>query len=761
MSISTHRRWTGLTVLALTVLGLLTALGLRPPEPVGADAPADEFSAQRALDRLGPITEQWHPAGSAANDRVREYLLGELRALGLTPTTDTRVAARSADSQASAAGTVTNVQARIPGTAPTGRILLAAHYDSVPTGPGAADDGAGLVTILEALRNLREHPPRNDVDIVFTDAEEAGLLGAQGFLNGPSTADPDKTVVLNLEARGTSGPAIMFQTAGATGGLMPAAGASGATATSLSDDVYRLLPNDTDLTVFGGAGMRGLNFAFVDGSANYHTAHDDLAHLSPETLQDMGNALSGAMGELAEADLRALGEGEATYFTTLGTLIRYPMGAVLPLAVLSLAAVAFSLWYQRNRGLTARWTAVAAISLPVPMAVAGGLGFGLWWLLTRVRPDYPLFGSGDPHRTGWYVAGFTVLAAVVLLLWFRLLRRKASGGEIAHGVLGLFGVLAVVSAVFAPGVAYLLTWPALFGALALIAARRWAGPDSVWHAVAESAAAAPAILLGLPVVALMFPLTGIALAAVPLAIAVLFAAPAAGLVIEALPRRVLTAGVATATVAALGATAVAVAADRPDPAHPRPVSLGYALDADTGRAYWVSAGPDDPAVAGAMTERTASPTEALPSLARWDLTASNAPGAATVRPPELEPLGITVSGGTQKVRVRVRPAPNTHRLDIHTDAEPIAVTVHDRDLTGGSNVHIGQWRWGVRYAAPPAEGVELTFTVPTAAPLRVNTVGLHTGLPGEAGAPTLPSDAAWTAMPSVGNQTFAARSGTL
>ena len=338
MSISRTGLWSGLALVVLAVLGLLTALGVRPGDPADAAAPREEFSAERAIGHLGPLTAAWHPAGSPANRQVSDYLLAELRGLGLDPVTDSRVAARASATRAHSAGSVTNLRARIPGTAPTGRILLAAHYDSVPCGPGAADDGAGIASILEIVRALTAGPPlRNDVEIVFTDAEEQGLLGARGYVDGGGAGDPARTVVLNMEARGTSGPAIMFQSVGANAGLMPAAGAGDALATSVSDDVYKLLPNDTDLTVFAEAGLRGLNFAFVGDSANYHTPHDDPAHLSHATVQDMGAAVLAAARELGGADLGALPDGGESYFTVLGLFAALPGVARAPVGTAGLA----------------------------------------------------------------------------------------------------------------------------------------------------------------------------------------------------------------------------------------------------------------------------------------------------------------------------------------------------------------------------------------------------------------------------------------
>src|SRR5215204_2073352 len=116
------------------------------------------------------MLERPHPVGSPANAEVRDYLVGQLEDLGLRPTVQEATSARTMEGTASIAR-VHNIHTRIPGSSPTGHVVLVAHYDSVPRGPGAADDGAGVAAILEIARAITSgSPPRNDIDIVFTDA---------------------------------------------------------------------------------------------------------------------------------------------------------------------------------------------------------------------------------------------------------------------------------------------------------------------------------------------------------------------------------------------------------------------------------------------------------------------------------------------------------------------------------------------------------------------------------------------------------------
>src|ERR687890_1766896 len=318
-------RWIGVVVaIVLGVLAAVSLLALEPPDPLPASARASEFSAERAFSHVEQIADRPHPVGSPVNAEVRAYLVGQLEDLGLRPTVQQETSARTMEGTASIAR-VHNIHARIPGSAPTGHVVLVAHYDSVPRGPGAADDGAGVAAILEIARAITSSsPPRNDIDIVYTDAEEPWLLGAQAFVRD-DRLDPRRSVVLNLEAGGTPGPALMFQSGSDNATVIPAlANAQRPIAGSGWEACFQVLPGDTDFTVFRDAGFVGMNFAFMEGSARYHTPEDSPANLDHASLQHMGSTVVTAARHLAGHDLGAPRGGQLTYFTVLGKLVHYP-----------------------------------------------------------------------------------------------------------------------------------------------------------------------------------------------------------------------------------------------------------------------------------------------------------------------------------------------------------------------------------------------------------------------------------------------------
>ena len=83
----------------------LAWVALQPPAPLAASAPVAEFSAERAMVHLRVIAQKPHPFGSSADQAVKEYILGQLTALGLATEVQTF--------QNGATGV--NVMTRIPG----------------------------------------------------------------------------------------------------------------------------------------------------------------------------------------------------------------------------------------------------------------------------------------------------------------------------------------------------------------------------------------------------------------------------------------------------------------------------------------------------------------------------------------------------------------------------------------------------------------------------------------------------------------------
>lgn len=294
-------RWPLGAGVALMMLGVVLAVLLHrvPNLWVPADGPAapDQQRMVAAVARIvgdGQPRLVGTPAAAAGRERIVE-LFAEA-GVALEPHEVHLARSRAGELH------LTNLVGRVPGTdASAGTIAVAAHSDSVRVSPGAGDDASGVAAVLEVAYMLRDHPPRHDVVILITDGEEAGLLGAEAFMRLHPWAAEIRGVV-NLDARGASGPAYVFELGPDTRRLvgqmrrhMP-----GARSTSLAAWVYEQMPTLTDFTIFKREGVTGYNVAFIGDYPAYHSPMDTPERLRADTLHHMGHA--------ARALVRALDE---------------------------------------------------------------------------------------------------------------------------------------------------------------------------------------------------------------------------------------------------------------------------------------------------------------------------------------------------------------------------------------------------------------------------------------------------------------------
>src|SRR5438876_401645 len=181
--------------------------------------------------------------------------------------------------------------------------------------PGSAKLSAALALVMASIgaAALRYRPPPArpaDAPAQEFSASRArevlGRLGAEAFVAGDPAAK-EVGAVVNLEARGTTGASLMFETSDRSGWIVDlfAKSVPRPASNSIYYTIYKMLPNDTDLTVYKRSGLAGLNFAFIGGEARYHTPRDDFAHADPASLQHHGENALAMVRALARADLEA------------------------------------------------------------------------------------------------------------------------------------------------------------------------------------------------------------------------------------------------------------------------------------------------------------------------------------------------------------------------------------------------------------------------------------------------------------------------
>ena len=724
-------------LLLWVVLGFVAFLTIRlqyPPPPIPATAAATEFSAERALPHVEAIARLPRPIGAANHAAARVYIFQQLRAFGLEPEIQKTTAVNTTAAPLIFAGTIQNIVARKKGTGDGRAVLLVAHYDSVPMGPGANDDGAGVATLLETARALgaSDQQLKKDIIFLFTDSEETGLLGARAFVaEHPWWKEVE--VALNFEARGNSGPVIMFETSSQNGALIRALAKAAPypLANSLSYEIYKRLPNSTDLTVFKSSGVAAMNFAYINGLTHYHTQLDNVENVDLRTLQHHGSyavALSRHFGAAVEA---VKPEGNAIYFDALGYfLVRYPAWLAWPItiATLLLFGGVVRLGLLRNE-LTGRGIAAAGLVFFVSLATAAGVVWTAWWIVLRIHPEYSLIPQGDSYSHGLYVLGFAALTLTTAAVVLGSMARRISTANLLVGALLWWAALMVATTILVMGGSYLLTWPLFFALLGLGHTFRRSGESR--RPLVDLGISA---LCALPGILLVVPFLHLSLIAMPFALApalTVLLALLCGLLIPLLrdstaPNRWIFPAMTTGL--ALLFFVLAGQGSGFDKDHRQSNHLLYTFDATKQRAHWVSFDDQPDAWTGQFFGKTPqrAPLEHPFPVGRRSYLQAAAP-VATVAPPEARVLEDITADGVRRLRLRVVSPRGAERISVQISAEALSAAIDGKWVS--SNPSSGETKnWSLYYFALPKEGIELTFETKSAPPLSIRVVDESYGL---------------------------------
>lgn len=767
-------RWSGFLILIfLLAVAAFVATHEGVPDPISATAPQDLFSANRALAHLQAFATAPHPIGSPDHDRVRNYLVAQFTALGLTPQTQN---ATGVTPRYRVAGTVENIVARLKGTrGASDAVALAAHYDSVPAGPGAGDDGAGVAALLETLRALRAGPPlHNDLLFVVTDGEEDGLLGASAFVaENPSAKNV--RVVVNFEARGNAGASQMFETSNGNGRLVQlwAQSAPHPNGSSLTYNVYKYMPNDTDMTVFKRVGDAGLNFAFIGNWEAYHTRLDNPQLLDMGSLQQHGENALALARSLGNADLAQLPEQDAIYFSLPENLfVRYSERFLWPFAIGAGVLLLGTIFYANGAWQASMWRTFASMFVHLGILLLLAL-IGLGFQAGVRRLHLHTLDEGPLDQNSLYVLGLFALLGSILALLYWLLRRWFAPAVFFLGGALLVYAIVLITSKWLPGGSYEFLWPLVAAILATLAAAFRPSRLTVINVITLCVLSLPALVLFVPLVrgfyeALGFTTLGAPLLGFVFGLLFLLLYPFLESALEAggkwLPIAALLAGAALC-VAAANATHYSAE-------HPKPSVLAYLLDADTGKALWTSSA----ARLDSWTEQYLgdSPTRGkLPDFYPvWysiDFLRHETPALPLV-PPQAVLLDKSGDGATRTLHFRIT-SPR-HARTIHVGVEQadttavfrsmltdwvISASVNGRDLGKPSEARWNQsGPWSFDYSNP-GDGIDFVVHVQGTSQVRLVLVDRSSGLPAMPGRnpPARPADS--MAIHS-GDQTMVRRS---
>jgi len=452
-----------------------------PREATPATSAETEFSAERALIPLKEITKAPHFIGNDEHAIVRNYLIEQLEALGLAPQTQEGFIYNSWGGLVKPV----NILARIEGTEPGNALLIFSHYDSalVPSF-GASDAGSGVVTILESVRAYfaSGEQPKNDIIILFTDAEEIGLDGADLFVNQHPWAK-DVRLALNFEARGSGGPSNMILESN-HGNHNIIQGFINANpefpmASSLMYSVYKMLPNDTDSTVLREDGdIDGLFFAFIDDHYDYHTANDTYENLDRNTLQHQGSYLLPLLHYFSEADLTQIkSETDDVYFNfPFLKMVSYPFAWIVPMLVIATLIFLLLVFFGIKKGsLHGRAIGRGFGAFFLALLSCGLVGYFGWSLILWVYPQYNEIQQGFTYNGHTYIAFFVLLSlAITFMIYRRLKIEHVASACIAP--LFFWLLINAVVAVYLKGAAFFII-PVFFGLAALWVVQRQEKPN--------------------------------------------------------------------------------------------------------------------------------------------------------------------------------------------------------------------------------------------------------------------------------------------
>jgi len=512
------RKWAPATRTWVTTVAVLVAVGWASssdrwlPAPAPTAAPDTAFSSGRAMAQLVDVAQSARATGSPENERVREYLVGRLRSLGLEARVQTATAvAREADMVTSA--TVRNVVARVPGTGSTGAVLVTAHYDTSPLSPGAADDGIGVATVLEVVRAVLAGPTlRNDVVVLLTDGDELGGLGSRAFAEAHEAAN-EATVVLSVEARGASGPAIAFETGGGNAALVQALATADPSPTAFS--LARALrahaaeSAGVDSASFGplvGEGIPGLALTSLGDAERQHQPQDIRARVSEQTLQHGGGQLLAMTRALGQMDLREeLARSDRVYLTVRPFgLFHYARNWVLLTTLALLAFWTLAGLVLRGRRATRLGVGIGAATGGAMIAAAAAIARTTRDLTADLHPEYGVLWTAY-YDDAPHVLAVLVLTVAAAALLHALARRWARPDEIIFGGLTIPLLYAVWLSFTQPFAAPALQLPlatAMLGGAVVI----FVGPNrarSAWTWAALLVLTAIGLALAVPSVELL------------------------------------------------------------------------------------------------------------------------------------------------------------------------------------------------------------------------------------------------------------------
>lgn len=713
----------------LLLAGILSGIFyfMMPQNYDQTEAPLSEFSTQRALQTVKNMTVKPHFVGAAYHENVASYLQKELQNLGLQPSVQEGFTMTEKGTLVKSK----NILAKIKGSTSGKALLLLSHYDSAPhsVSHGASDDASGVATILESVRaflhNKTAH--KNDIIILFSDAEELGLNGAALFVTQHQWAK-NVGLALNFEARGSSGPSYMLMETNKGNAAMVQAFCDGnvpyPVSNSLMYSIYKMLPNDTDLTVFREQGqIQGFNFAFIDSHFNYHTKQDRWEHLDPKTLAHQGTYLLPLLNHFANADLSKLNATtDKVYFNIPFSFVSYPFDWILPMLIIAFGLLLLFVFVGLGKQVL-RLDEIIKGFVPLlgALVVAGLLTYVGWKLFVNFYPEYQDILQGFTYNGHDYIYAFVSLSMAVCFLFYP--NNGKRNPEMNQALAPLFLWLIVNLAIFfkLKGAGFLII-PVLSGTLMLgiyVLTQK-----SYWFIN---------VLLAIPTLVILAPF--IQMFPVGLGLKIMFGSAiltvlAFGLLLPvfgSFQRKPLWAGFFF--LLAVGWCIKAHQNSGYAYGKAKPNSLVYVLDSDSNQAHWATYDVNlDEWTKGYLGENPKNGntlnTNALYSKYGSQFTFMQEAPMKNIPRPTITFIRDTIKGNQRMYKIRITPNRNVNRYDIFNNDNQI----HHFKANGVTSIDINSAISGksqgklVTYYVVNNEPLELDFSIPKTQKLNLSLV---------------------------------------
>jgi hypothetical protein len=448
-------RISAITILFTIILFILSIAQFIPPRPLPENASKNGFSAHRAWKHLEVIAREPHPTGSKRQGEVHNYIIETLASFGLT-----------AETQSNPKYELNNILARISGENPDGAVLLMAHYDSVEVAPGATDNGSSVAALLEVTRGLlEENPYKNDIIIIFTDAEEKGLIGAHCFISDHPWFT-DVSIAINLEMAKKTFAGII-RSSPDNGWLIKqyAISAPHPFGASSFDRIYSMLRYGDDLQQFIWKGIPGLTFASIYVFPEYHTKHDSIKNADIRSIQHHGEQTLAFTKHLANQELKKIKTQNRVYFNIWGPLfIHYSLSRALPIAAV-VTVLLFGLFIYGHSTQRLNFKHIGIVFLIFVICLLLMLFFTLKLLspMISIIPDN-FFARISPHfeNDHLFIFIFVFLTVSITLSLFAWISKKTAYENMIAGAAVLWFALLWISSIFLPDFSYVFSWPLLF-----------------------------------------------------------------------------------------------------------------------------------------------------------------------------------------------------------------------------------------------------------------------------------------------------------